>query len=112
MPLGSVSVRAFQMLQSRMHIVLEILTAKCTLNQEYQRKWYPTSEVCFTAPCPCRPDIAHLRDTEMGHDARQVEGIGRGMMGRGQVIQKLKYARLVWAAGSDLRADGHAVAQI
>lgn len=34
------------------------------------------------------------------------------MMGRGQVIQKLKCARLVWAAGSDLRADGHAVAQI
>jgi gamma-glutamyltranspeptidase/glutathione hydrolase len=48
----------------------------------------------------------------MGHDARQVKGIGRGMMGRGQVIQKLKCARLVWAAGSDLRADGHAVAQI
>jgi len=48
----------------------------------------------------------------MGHDAKQVKGIGRSMMGRGQVIQKLKYARLVWAAGSDLRADGHAVAQI
>jgi len=110
MPLGSVSVRAFQMLQSRMHIVLEILTVKYTLNWEYQRKWYPTSEVCSTTLY--HPDIVHLRDTEMGHDARQVKGIDKGMMGRGQVIQKLKCARLVWAAGSDLRADGHAVAQI
>jgi gamma-glutamyltranspeptidase len=110
MPLGSVSVRAFQMLQSRMHIVLEILIVKCTLNWGYQRKWYPTSNVCPTAPCHLY--IVDLRDTAMGHDARQVKGIGRGMMGRGQVIQKLKCARLVWAAGSDLRADGHAVAQI
>jgi len=50
----------------------------------------------------------------MGHDARQVSGAQRGMMGRGQIIQKLKTpdGRLVWAAGSDLRADGHAVPQI
>ncbi|PVG00292.1 gamma-glutamyltranspeptidase [Serendipita vermifera] len=50
----------------------------------------------------------------MGHDARQVKGPQRGMMGRGQIIQKLKTAdgSLVWAAGSDLRADGHAVPQI
>ncbi|KIM28864.1 hypothetical protein M408DRAFT_134450 [Serendipita vermifera MAFF 305830] len=50
----------------------------------------------------------------MGHDARQVSGAQRGMMGRGQVIQKLKMpdGKLVWAAGSDLRADGHAVPQI
>ena len=88
----------------------EILTVKFTLSQEYLRKWCPNFEVCPTVPC-C-PDIAHLHDTEMGHDAKQVKGIGRSMMGRGQVIQKLKYARLVWAAGSDLRADGHAVAQI
>lgn len=52
--------------------------------------------------------------TEMGHDAYKVEGFGQGMMGRGQVIQKLggREGRLVWAAGSDQRADGHAVAQI
>ena len=93
-----------------MHIALEILTVKCTLNRGYQRKWCPNFEVCPTAPH--RPDIAHLHDTEMGHDARKVKGMDRGMMGRGQVIQKLKCARLVWAAGSDLRADGHAVAQI
>lgn len=49
---------------------------------------------------------------EMGHDVRQVRGIGRSMMGRGQVIQKLKSTGLVWAAGSDLRGDGQAVAQI
>ena len=51
---------------------------------------------------------------DMGHDARLVGGFSRGMMGRGQVIQKLQDAsgRFVWAAGSDLRADGHAAAQI
>jgi len=51
---------------------------------------------------------------EMGHDARLVSGFKRGLMGRGQVIQKLQdpSGRFVWAAGSDLRADGHAAAQI
>lgn len=50
----------------------------------------------------------------MGHDARQVTGFARMMMGRGQIIQRLTDAsgKLVWAAGSDLRADGHAAAQI
>ncbi|KAF7306814.1 hypothetical protein MIND_00473100 [Mycena indigotica] len=50
----------------------------------------------------------------MGHDARVATGFQRGMMGRGQVIQKLADAsgRFVWAAGSDLRADGHASPQI
>ncbi|KAF5355776.1 hypothetical protein D9756_004066 [Leucocoprinus leucothites] len=50
----------------------------------------------------------------MGHDARVVEGFHRGMMGRGQVIQKLLdgSGKFVWAAGSDCRADGHAAAQI
>lgn len=35
-------------------------------------------------------------------------------MGRGQVIQKITdvSGRIVWAAGSDPRADGHAAAQI
>ncbi|KAG8691718.1 hypothetical protein FRC11_012002 [Ceratobasidium sp. 423] len=49
---------------------------------------------------------------EMGHDARQLTGFARAMMGRGQVIQKLSAKELVWAAGSDLRGDGHAAAQI
>jgi len=51
---------------------------------------------------------------EMGHDARQATGFQRAMMGRGQVIQKLTdpSGRFVWAAGSDLRADGHASPQI
>ena len=55
-----------------------------------------------------------LTTTEMGHDARIVTGFGRGMFGRGQVIQKIDdpSGRTVWAAGSDLRADGHAAAQI
>ncbi|KAJ7783662.1 gamma-glutamyltranspeptidase [Mycena maculata] len=50
----------------------------------------------------------------MGHDARQAIGFRRAMMGRGQVIQKLAdpSGRFVWAAGSDLRADGHAAPQI
>jgi len=56
--------------------------------------------------------VAKLRD--MGHDARFVSGFDRGLMGRGQVIQKIQdtSGRFVWAAGSDLRADGHAAAQI
>jgi gamma-glutamyltranspeptidase/glutathione hydrolase len=50
----------------------------------------------------------------MGHDARLVSGFDRGMMGRGQIIQKMVdlSGRTVWAAGSDPRADGHAAAQI
>lgn len=50
----------------------------------------------------------------MGHDVRVASGSARGMFGRGQVIQKVndKSGRLVWAAGSDMRADGHAAAQI
>ncbi|KAG8219710.1 gamma-glutamyltranspeptidase [Butyriboletus roseoflavus] len=56
--------------------------------------------------------IAKLRD--MGHDARTVTGFERGMMGRGQIIQRIvdPSGTTVWAAGSDPRADGHAVAQI
>ncbi|THH17393.1 hypothetical protein EW146_g3404 [Bondarzewia mesenterica] len=50
----------------------------------------------------------------MGHDARTVTGFGRAMFGRGQIIQKIndQSGQTVWAAGSDLRADGHAAAQI
>ncbi|KAG2075027.1 gamma-glutamyltranspeptidase [Suillus decipiens] len=50
----------------------------------------------------------------MGHDANVVSGWGRGMMGRGQIIQKIVDASgtTVWAAGCDPRSDGHAVAQI
>ncbi|KAI0053375.1 gamma-glutamyltranspeptidase [Auriscalpium vulgare] len=49
-----------------------------------------------------------------GHDARLLTGFARGMFGRGQIIQKIKdkSGQTVWAAGSDLRADGHAAAQI
>ncbi|CAG8732279.1 10317_t:CDS:2, partial [Acaulospora colombiana] len=38
----------------------------------------------------------------MGHDARQVTGPQRGMMGRGQIIQKLKTADGSLVAGSQL----------
>jgi len=50
----------------------------------------------------------------MGHDARMVTGFQRALLGRGQVIQKVpdRSGKLVWAAGSDPRADGHAIAQI
>lgn len=57
--------------------------------------------------------VAALR--ALGHDARPAVGFGRSTLGRGQVIQhtvdKLS-GRRVWAAGSDLRGDGHAAAQI
>ena len=51
----------------------------------------------------------------MGHDVRWAEGFARGTLGRGQIIQLKKDAesgRRVWAAGSDLRGDGCAGAQI
>ncbi|KAJ3750548.1 gamma-glutamyltranspeptidase [Lentinula detonsa] len=69
------------------------------------------SEVYFEEGIP-EETIQKLR--EMGHDARIATGFSRGMMGRGQVIQKINDAsgQIVWAAGSDPRADGHAVAQI
>lgn len=70
------------------------------------------SEVYFEEGIP-HETVERLR--EMGHDAREVSGFGRGMMGRGQVIQRIvdeSTGKTVWAAGSDLRADGHAAAQI
>ncbi|KAF9015493.1 nucleophile aminohydrolase [Cyathus striatus] len=69
------------------------------------------SEVYFEDGIPI-DTVQKLRD--MGHDARIVSGFARGMMGRGQVIQKIndKSGKTVWAAGSDPRADGHAAAQI
>jgi gamma-glutamyltranspeptidase / glutathione hydrolase len=50
----------------------------------------------------------------MGHGAHIVTDFERAMMGRGQVIQRIKHAsgEVVWAAGSDPRGDGHAAAQI
>ncbi|KAJ3565458.1 hypothetical protein NP233_g7621 [Leucocoprinus birnbaumii] len=69
------------------------------------------SEVYFEDTFPTET-VEKLR--AMGHDARVVDGFRRGLMGRGQVIQKIQddSGRFVWAAGSDPRADGHAVAQI
>ncbi|SJX62603.1 related to lincomycin-condensing protein lmbA [Sporisorium reilianum f. sp. reilianum] len=50
----------------------------------------------------------------MGHKVKVVEGWSRFQFGRGQVIQKVINAqgKLVWAAGSDPRADGQAIAQV
>ena len=47
----------------------------------------------------------------LGHHVRLVKGPDRAMFGRGQIIRKVSNDenRLVWAAGSDPRADGHAV---
>ncbi|KAG2023098.1 hypothetical protein CC2G_000795 [Coprinopsis cinerea AmutBmut pab1-1] len=69
------------------------------------------SEVYFEEGIP-DSTVQALR--EMGHDARTTKGFKRAMMGRGQVIQKLPSSsgQLVWAAGSDPRADGHAAPQI
>ncbi|THV07664.1 gamma-glutamyltranspeptidase [Dendrothele bispora CBS 962.96] len=69
------------------------------------------SEVYFEEGIP-EETVAKLR--EMGHDARVASGFSRALLGRGQVIQKINdpSGRTVWAAGSDPRADGHAVAQI
>ncbi|CAF3631470.1 unnamed protein product [Rotaria socialis] len=45
-----------------------------------------------------------------GHHVRLVKGVHRSIFGRGQIIAKLDNDenQLVWAAGSDPRADGHA----
>ncbi|CAE6404803.1 unnamed protein product [Rhizoctonia solani] len=67
------------------------------------------SEVYFEDGIPTET-VQKLK--EMGHDAHQLSGFSRAMMGRGQVIQKLTANELVWAAGSDQRGDGHALAQI
>jgi gamma-glutamyltranspeptidase/glutathione hydrolase len=59
----------------------------------------------------CRLRLDYLG---MGHDARMVHGYARGLMGRGQIIQRLvdRSGKTVWAGGSDPRIDGHVVAQI
>ena len=51
---------------------------------------------------------------KMGHTVHQVSGWNRAMFGRGQIIQKLQDSKgkLVWAGGSDLRADGQVIAQV
>ncbi|TFK30768.1 lincomycin-condensing protein lmbA [Coprinopsis marcescibilis] len=69
------------------------------------------SEVYFEDDIP-EATVRALQD--MGHDARVVKGFARGMLGRGQIIQKLESetGQIRWAAGSDPRADGHATPQI
>lgn len=61
---------------------------------------------------------------KMGHDARPVrDWLGRAQFGRGQIIMRVDMAddadthdadkgRWAWAAGSDMRADGNAMAQV
>ena len=50
----------------------------------------------------------------MGHSARIVTGSLRLTMGIGQVIQRMvdKSGCVVWAGGSDPRADGYAAVHI
>lgn len=50
----------------------------------------------------------------MGHSAQKLEGFAQSIVGKGQIIQRVPNmaGTLVWAAGSDPRGDGHAVAQI
>lgn len=71
----------------------------------------PNSEIFFEEGI-AEETIAKLR--AMGHKAHIVSGFERGMMGRGQIIQRLEdgSGRFVWAAGSDPRADGHAAAHL
>ncbi|GAA5840106.1 hypothetical protein JCM9279_002279 [Rhodotorula babjevae] len=56
-----------------------------------------------------RPEVVDKLKA-MGHDVELLTGHDRSMFGRGQLIQKLPSG--AWAAGSDPRGDGHAVAQI
>lgn len=61
-----------------------------------------TAHVCFLAAI------------DMGHDARKATSFNRSIVGRGQIIQKVRdrSGRTVWAGGSDQRADGQVVGQI
>lgn len=82
-------------------LVLSITTDVVSLPQVYIEEGIPESTV------------QALR--ELGHDARPTKGFGRSTFGRGQIIQQTfdeTSGRRVWAAGSDLRGDGHAAAQI
>jgi gamma-glutamyltranspeptidase/glutathione hydrolase len=46
----------------------------------------------------------------LGHSVQQLDGYGRGMFGRGQIIRRhVDDGVLVWSGGSDLRGDGAAV---
>ena len=52
--------------------------------------------------------VKELKD--MGHHVQQLEGYGRGLFGRGQIIRRhVNDGVLVWSGGSDLRGDGAAV---
>ncbi len=60
-----------------------------------------------------RPEVIE-KLKQMGHNVIPVAGRKRGMFGRGQIIQKLAdpKGQLVWAGGSDMRADGQCIAQV
>ncbi|KAI9725463.1 MAG: hypothetical protein M1828_003134 [Chrysothrix sp. TS-e1954] len=46
---------------------------------------------------------------KLGHRVTVLEGFQRGKFGRGQIVRRsVEDGRLVWSAGSDPRADGHA----
>ncbi|OSS54308.1 hypothetical protein B5807_00113 [Epicoccum nigrum] len=46
----------------------------------------------------------------LGHNVKQLNGYGRGMFGRGQIIRRhVDDGVTVWSGGSDLRGDGAAV---
>ena len=62
-------------------------------------------------------EVEKLR--KMGHNVQVLTGWQRGQFGRGQVIQKVFEKNQgtgerswSWAGGSDMRADGQAVAQV
>jgi gamma-glutamyltranspeptidase len=86
-------------------------TVRFTSRMDFQRRRLQNSEVSNVQALYI---LLINMGIDMGHDARTVSGFDRGLMGRGQVIQKLQdpSGRFVWAAGSDPRADGHAAAQI
>lgn len=52
--------------------------------------------------------------TKMGHKVKLLTGHQRAQFGRGQVIQRIQRGQGLpaWTAGSDMRADGQAVAQV
>ncbi|KAF8335010.1 gamma-glutamyltranspeptidase [Cantharellus anzutake] len=49
---------------------------------------------------------------KLGHNIQKVWRFGHSTLGRGQIIQSIQKNPQIWAAGSDPRSDGHAIAQI
>ncbi|KAH0082223.1 gamma-glutamyltranspeptidase, partial [Aureobasidium melanogenum] len=111
----------FMQPQGHVQVLLNMLVFKMTPQAALD-----APRICIGAGMPDSGDVfdktVYLEDgiseetaeklRAMGHNVEIVKGHGRGLFGRGQVIRwHVDHVedRGVWSAGSDPRADGHAV---